>query len=395
LNPSILLDKTQQFINQHLHDDLTKLFFKKSPFSDITIQELANQILAKNKSEKKLPTWFQLEKCYFPNKVSIEQTSSEITAEYKSKLVSGNTIIDITGGFGVDSYYFSKVFKTVIHCEIEKKLSKIVDYNFNQLKVKNIQFVSKNGIHFLKENNVFFDWIYIDPSRRNDEKEKVFLLKDCTPNVYENLDFLLTMTNQILIKTSPILDISSTIKELKFVKEIHVVAVQNEVKELLYILEKNYISKIKILTVNILKDYLQEFQFYYKDHESIKYSLPLTYLYEPNAAILKSGGFEKIASQMPVFKLHKHTHLFTSDEIIDFPGRIFKVESVKNYDKKLLKKFFPDNKANVTVRNFPKSVAQIRKETSLKDGGNFYIFFITDLNDNLKVIICKKKLTYP
>ena len=230
MNPSILLDKTQQFINQHLHDDLTKLFFKKSPFSDITIQELANQILAKNKSEKKLPTLFQLEKCYFPNKVSIEQTSSEITAEYKSKLVSGNTIIDITGGFGVDSYYFSKVFKTVIHCEIEKKLSKIVDYNFNQLKVKNIQFVSKNGIHFLKENNVFFDWIYIDPSRRNDEKEKVFLLKDCTPNVSENLDFLLTMTNQILIKTSPILDISSTIKELKFVKEIHVVAVQNEVK---------------------------------------------------------------------------------------------------------------------------------------------------------------------
>jgi len=122
LNSAILFDEAQHFINFHLHDDLTKLLFKGSPFSDITIQELANQILAKNKSEKKLPTWFGLKKCYFPDKVSIEQTSSEITAEYKSKLITGNSIIDITGGFGVDSFYFSKVFKSIIHCEIDKKL---------------------------------------------------------------------------------------------------------------------------------------------------------------------------------------------------------------------------------------------------------------------------------
>lgn len=390
MNPAILLDETQQFINQHLHDDLTKLLFKGSPFSNITIQELANQILAKNKSEKKLPTWFQLKKCYFHHKGSIEQSSSEITAEYKSKLVSGNLILDITGGFGVDSFYFSKVFDTVIHCEIEEKLSKIVGYNFNQLKVKNIQFVSQDGIHSLKENNDFFDWIYIDPSRRDDEKEKVFLLKDCSPNVPENLDFLFTRTNKILLKTSPILDISSAIKELKFVKEIHVIAVQNELKELLFILEKDYLSLIKIHTINILKEKSQEFSFVFENKEISNYSLPLTYLYEPNAAILKSGGFEQIASQMSVFKLHKHTHLYTSDAIIDFPGRIFKVEAVINYDKKQLKKLFHDNKANVTIRNFPKSVTQIRKETGLKDGGNFYIFLTTDLNNNLKVIICKK-----
>jgi len=390
LNSAILFDEAQHFINFHLHDDLTKLLFKGSPFSDITIQELANQILAKNKSEKKLPTWFGLKKCYFPDKVSIEQTSSEITAEYKSKLITGNSIIDITGGFGVDSFYFSKVFKSIIHCEIDKKLSKIVAHNFKQLQIKNTQFISENGIHYLKEKKDFFDWIYIDPSRRNDENEKVFLLKDCAPNVPENLDFLFTKTNQILIKTSPILDISSTIKELKFVKEIHIVAVQNEVKELLFILEKNNAPKIKIITINILKEKIQEFQFFHKEQESVKYSLPLSYLFEPNAAILKSGGFEQIASQMSVFKLHKHTHLYTSDIIIDFPGRIFKVESVINYDKKKLTKHFPQSKANITIRNFPKSVALIRKQTGLKDGGDFYVFFTTDLNNHLKVIICKK-----
>lgn len=390
MNSAILLKETQQFINNHLNDDLTKMILKGSPLKEITIQELANQILAKKKSEKKLPTWYQLKNCYFPNKVSIEQTSSEITAAYKSKIVSGNTIIDITGGFGVDCYYFAKEFLEVFHCEIEEDLSKIVAHNFSLLNVKNVQIISGDGIEYLKTTTHFFDCIYMDPSRRNDAKEKVFLLKDCAPNVPENLDFLFTKTHQILIKNSPILDISSTIKELKFVKEIHVVALQNEVKEVLYILEKKHLSDIKILTTNILKEKNQIFNFHWKKQETNNYSLPLTYLYEPNAAILKSGGFEQITTQLGVFKLHKHTHLYTSDTLIDFPGRIFRIEKILNYDKKYLKNLFSENKANITTRNFPKTVAQIRKETNLKDGGTAYVFFITDANNNLKVIVCKK-----
>lgn len=390
MNSAILLDETQQFINLHLNDDITKLIFKGSPFSDISIQELANQIIAKNKSEKKLPTWFQLKKCYFPEKVSIEQTSSEITAEYKSKLVSGNSLIDITGGFGVDSYYFSKVFNSVIHCEIDEDLSRIVTHNFEQLEIKNIKFFSTNGIDFLSETNDFFDWIYIDPSRRNDEKEKVFLLKDCAPNIPENLNFLFTKTNQILLKTSPILDISSVIKELKFVKEIHIVAVQNEVKELLFILEKEFVSKIKLHTINILKEKSEKFSFFIEKKETSNYSAPLTYLYEPNAAILKSGGFDQITNQFTIYKLHKHSHLYTSNSLIDFPGRSFKIINILKYDKKALKKFIPENKANISIRNFPKTVAQIRKETGLKDGGDFYIFFTTDLNEKLICLLTIK-----
>lgn len=390
MNATILLDESQQFIKNHLQDNLTKLILKGSPISGVSIQELANQIVAKNKSEKKLPTWFSKEKIYYPEKISIEQTSSEITANYKSKLVSGKKLIDITGGFGVDCYYFSKHISEVFHCEINPDLSTIVSHNYQQLQAKNITTISGNGIDYLEKTDDFFDWIYIDPSRRNDLKEKVFLLKDCLPNVPKYLDFLLTKTNQILIKVSPILDIISTINELKFVSEIHIIALQNEVKELLFLIDKNSAKNIKILTINILNSKKEEFNFYINDQITADYELPLSYLYEPNAAILKSGGFHQIATEFNLFKLHKHSHLYTSKALIDFPGRRFKIEHIFKYDKKIFKKLIPENKANITIRNFPKTVAQIRKETNLKDGGNVYLFFTTDLKDNHICLLTKK-----
>jgi hypothetical protein len=390
LNSAILLEESQQFINVHLNDDLTKIIFKGSPFKNISIQELANQIAAKKKSETKLPTWFHLKKCYFPDKISIEQTSSETTAQYKSNLVSGEKLIDITGGFGVDSYYFSEQVSKVIHCEINQDLSTIVAYNYQQLQIENIDTISGDGIDYLQKTSDIFDWIYIDPSRRNDHKEKVFLLKDCLPDVPKYLDFLFTKTNQILIKVSPILDISSTINELKFVTEIHIIAVQNEVKELLFLVNKNSDKDIKIFTINILNQENQKFDFFINQQSTANYELPLSYLYEPNAAILKSGGFDEIAIQFGIYKLHKHSHLYTSASLIDFPGRRFQIESMCNYDKKVLKKLIPENKANITTRNFPKTVAQIRKETNIKDGGNLYLFFTTDINEKLICLFTKK-----
>ncbi|AUC22549.1 MULTISPECIES: class I SAM-dependent methyltransferase [Polaribacter] len=391
MNKAILSPEIQQFITDNLKSNITKLILKGSPFRDISVQELANQIVAKQKSEHKLASWFSTENIYYPPKISIEQTSSEITAAYKNNLVSGNSIIDITGGFGVDCFYFSKKFKEVIHCEINEDLSEIVKHNYQKLQVKNITTFSGDGLEYLKNHKAKFDCIYIDPSRRNDLKGKVFLLNDCLPNVPENIDFLFTKTNQILIKNSPILDITSTINELKFVKEIHIIAVNNEVKELLFLLEKEYSDPIKIRTVNIGKKEIQTFNFNYKEAVNSEYSEPLTYLYEPNAAILKSGGFHEISQQLKVFKLQQHSHLYTSDEIIDFPGRVFKIENVLSYDKKKLKKLVVENKANITTRNFPKTVAQIRKDTKIKDGGNTYLFFTTLNTTEYIVILCKKK----
>jgi uncharacterized protein YlbG (UPF0298 family) len=390
LNLSILQAIVQEFIDDNLKSNITKLILKGSPFDKISTQEVANQIVAKQKAAQKLPTWFATKNIYYPPKISIEQTSSEITAAYKANLVSGSSIIDITGGFGIDCYYFSKQFNHVIHCEINEELSTIVNHNYQQLNVKNIDTFSGNGIDFLKKTKETFDCIYIDPSRRNDSKGKVFLLKDCLPNIPENIDFLFTKTNQILVKNSPILDISSAISELKFVKEIHVIAIKNEVKELLFLLENNYEKDIRIKTINILQEDSQEFMFNFNEEIASQYSEPLTYLYEPNAAILKSGGFHQISKQLNLFKIHQHSHLYTSEKLIDFPGRCFKIIEVLNYDKKKIKKLIPENKANITTRNFPKTVTQIRKETNLKDGGNSYLFFTTNQNNDLKVIICKK-----
>ncbi|WP_435262682.1 THUMP-like domain-containing protein [Tenacibaculum sp. nBUS_03] len=392
MNKYILNNDVQSFINNNLKSDIDKLLFKGSPFKQVTIQELANQIIAKQKSEKKLSSWFNTDGIYYPSKVSIEQTSSEITASYKSSIVKGNTIIDLTGGFGVDSFYFSKKFKTVIHCEINKELSKIVDYNYVKLGVDNVNTIPNNGIEYLKETSEIIDCIYIDPSRRNDIKGKVFLLTDCLPNVPDNIDFLFSKSDTILIKNSPILDISATINELMFVKEIHIIAIKNEVKELLFLLEKNYSDDIKVNTCNYVKNNkLDVFNFSLSLTTEVSFNLPLNFLYEPNSAILKSGGFNQISSYYCLDKLHQHSHLYTSELLKEnFPGRAFIIEKYFKYNKKRIRKEILEKQANITIRNFPKTVTQLRKETKLKEGGDVYLFFTTNFNNESIVIKCKK-----
>lgn len=390
MNPEILSPEVQQYITANLEADTAKLLFKGSPFSNVSIQELVTQIISKKKSQTKLPNWFKTKNIYFPPKVNIEQTSSEITAKYKSSLISGESLIDITGGFGVDCYYFSKKIKEVTHCELNTKLSTIVNNNYQQLKINNIETVSGDGIDFIINSKKKYDWIYIDPSRRSEQNQKVFLLKDCLPNIPENLDLLFQKSSNLLIKNSPILDLSKTIEELKFVKEIHVIAINNDVKELLFLLKKNYTKKVLIKTINFNKNKEQYFDFQLNNKKISIYSEPKKYIYEPNSAILKSGGFHEISYQLKIEKLHQHSHLYTSNELIEFPGRRFYVNHVCNYNKKEILKHLIDKKANITTRNFPETVAQIRKKTKIKDGGSNYLFFTTVNNNKLIVLICSQ-----
>ncbi len=390
MNEALLHKEVQQFINDHLKSDLSKLILKGTPFKDVKIQELAAQIQSKSKSRDKLPTWFHTNSIYYPKSLSIEQTSSELTAQYKASLIDGDQLIDLTGGFGVDSYFFAKKFKSVIHCEIDTELSKIVRYNFIQLGLKNITSFNTNGIDELSKNETFFDWIYIDPSRRDALKTKVFKLEDCLPDVGKHLDLFLERSHNVMIKLSPLLDISLTIKDLKFVKEIHVVAVKNEVKELLILIQKGYEGPSKIKTINIVASGQQTFEGYFPSNADVEFSAPQKHLYEPNSALLKSGLFNEVSSELNAPKLHSNSHLYTSDELLDFPGRRFTILSVFKYNKKLLKRNFKPKSANITTRNFHDSVAEIRKRTGIKEGGNDYLFFTTDIEDNSIVIHCKK-----
>lgn len=388
---SILYPKVQEFIQDQLGVSIAKLALQKNPFPEIDWLTILNQIEAKTKSREKLPTWFSTKAIIYPSKLSIEQTSSERTAEYKSSLIAGNSLIDLTGGFGVDDYYFAKKINKITHCEINSDLSEIVGHNFKQLGVTNIECIAGDSLTTLQSTTEKWDWMYIDPSRRNDTKGKVFMLKDCLPNVPENLDFYFEKSDAILIKTAPLLDIAAGLSELQNVKTIHIVAIENEVKELLWELHKNYLGAIGIKTVNLTKDATNSFDFILNQESTeANYSLPKRYLFEPNSAIMKSGGFNAISVQYRLDKLHKHSHLYTSNELIDFPGRVFEIQHAIPYSKKEIKIHLENSKQNITTRNFPETVELIRKKWKIKDGGDSYCFFTTDMNNDKIVLICTK-----
>ena len=379
------------YISKNLSTDVFKVILKKQIFPKVTNKEIAEQISAKAKSKKKLPTYFNTPNIYFPNKVNIEQTSSEKTAEFKSKIVTGNTMIDATGGFGVDSMYFSKEFKKTVYIEENKELFEIVKVNSNKLGLNNIKHLNDDGIEYVKKIDTVIDLLYIDPSRRNKENKKVHFLSDCTPLIDHDLIESLQNFKTILIKCSPIIDLKKTINDLKVVSKIYIVGINNEVKEVLFKLNKQSNNDIKIKCIDLSNRDL-DFEFNINEIDNKKNndnSEVLNYLYVPNSMILKSGAFGLICDRYDVKKLNTNSHLYTSKELIDFPGRVFTVNSVVNYSKRNLKDL-NISKANITTRNFPIDVKDIRKKSKILDGGEDYLFFTTN-HTNEQIIIKTKK----
>ena len=388
----ILKPEIQAFIEHNIDNSISKLALQKNPFPAVEWASILNQIEAKSKAKRKLPTWFVAPSIFYPKKISIEQTSSEKAAFYKASLLTGTNLIDLTGGFGVDAYFFSKNIKEVTHCELDNELSEIVKHNFKQLQVNNISCYTGDSTEILKTLDKKWDVIYIDPSRRNDVKGKVFMLKDCLPNVPKNLEFYFKYSNEIFVKTAPILDITAGKTELQHIKAIHIIAVDNEVKELLWELNASFYGATTIKTVNILKENIEKFDFILNANtESVSYCLPQNYLYEPNSAIMKSGGFDEISVYYEINKLHKHSHLYTCDVLKPFAGRTFEILHAIAYHKTQMKSFLANKQANITTRNFPESVENIRKKWKIKDGGEMYCFFTTDMNNEKIVLICTKK----
>ena len=390
MNSRLLDTDVVDFLVQNEQKSVTDLILKGSPFKDVTPQELAQQLVGRQKSKKKLPTWYASAEVIYPPNLHIEQTSSEFTAAYKSQLVSGNLLVDSTGGFGVDSVYFAKQIKQVIHCDLNKNLQEIAHHNFRVLGCKNINSHNANGIQTALQTSSL-DWLYIDPSRRNDTKGKVFFLKDCLPNVPSIQEECLEKVRNILIKTAPILDISVGMAELKNVKEIHIVGVKNEVKELLWVLEKGYNAEPKIIAANITAQQTECIQLQLNTEKKACCTLNdvSNYLYEPFASVMKTGAFNWLSEHYQVNKLHVNSHLYTSENKSYFPGKVFKVQQVLTYNKKELKQFIGE-KVNVVTRNFKLSVAQLRKKYKLKEGEERFLFFTTNLHNQQIVIDCKK-----
>jgi 16S rRNA G966 N2-methylase RsmD len=373
LNKAILTPEVQAFIAANLNADVHRIAMSKSQFPQVSGQEIAGQIAARKRAEKKLPTWFTHEQIYYPALISIEQSSSEVTAAYKSTLIKGDQVIDLTGGLGVDAYYFAQLAKSVVHCEINAELSEIAAHNAQILGANNIKFLPTDGIAYIKSSEAQQGTVYVDPARRS-EAGKVFLLKDCTPNVVDNLDELLSKSERIIIKTSPLLDISAGIKELKHVSEVEVISTRNECKELLFIIDKGYQGPVKITSVAINAT-IKKISFPESEAEApelVQAGL-LMYLYEPDVALLKSGKFNEIGREFGLQKLDVQSQLYTSNDFIqEFPGRIFRItDSVSITNLKKQKQLA----GNVIVRNYPDKPERLIKQFKIKPAAEEFLIF--------------------
>ena len=385
----------KKFIADHAQDDVKKLALQAARFQHIDMPFVLRQITGMQKIKNKIPAFYEHTEILYPAQLSLEQSSSESTAKYKSELCEGETFADLTGGFGIDCYFISRKFSQSTYVERNTELCQIAINNFEVLGVKNITVINKQSEDFLAEMPAV-DCIFIDPARRGVAGNKVVHLSDCEPDVALLHDLLLQKADQVLIKLSPILDISLALKDLVQTKEVHIVSVDNECKEILFLLNRSENKNLIIKTININK----QSDFHRFDYPFSKETTTLAtpakaiqaYLYEPNSSIMKSGAFNLVSTEFGIDKLHKNTHLYTSDRLIShFPGRIFLVEKVSGSTKQEIRKLQKTvSKANIAVRNYPLSVEEFRKKTGIKDGGDHYIFACKTANDTNSIIQCRR-----
>lgn len=365
----LLSPEIQKFIFENQAVNIQDLLLKKSPFPEVSMQDIVQQIKGLQVAQRKFPFLLQ-DGIVFPPQLNLEQASSEKTAHYKSNILKGKKLIDLTCGFGIDAYYLSKNFEEVTLVEQNAELLDIVAHNWNILN-KKATFINQKLEDFLNENQSRFDVLYLDPARRDQHQNKVFLLEELSPNLLEIQNQLLEISEEIVIKLSPLIDLKYLITVLHRIAKIEIIAVKNDVKEVLvFIQSKKETEKILCRCVN-LETEEPPFEFYFGEEESETiYSEPEEYLYIPNNAVLKSGAFNEVSRKFRLKKLHSNTHLYTSDvELTNFPGRQLMVEII---EPKSLKK---GERYNIISKNHPLKPEEIKKKYKLKDGGDQYLVF--------------------
>ena len=386
---------TKQFIKDHLHDDVHELALKYHDNAKVDMALALRQIEARQLLQKKVPSWSANDDLLFPPHLSIEQCSSEATARYKASLLQGNIFADLTGGLGVDCFFISQNFRHAVYVEQNPELGTLAEHNFTVLNTP-VQIHNASAETYLDRCEPV-DGIFLDPARRDTNGRKTVSIADCTPNVIALQDLLLQKAHRVMVKLSPMLDISKALQELRQVKEVHVVAVANECKELLFVLEQNYNEPPMFTCVNLSSDQ-PSVSFTQEEERNAPVRLAAevsAYLYEPNAALMKAGCFRLLTQRYQLSKLHPNSHLYTSENLIpDFPGRIFQVEGWAPYNKKLKQTLLADvEKASIATRNFPMSVAELRKVLGIADDDHVYLFATTLTGDRKVIVKTTKAVT--
>ncbi|GAB6010192.1 THUMP-like domain-containing protein [Dysgonomonas reticulitermitis] len=381
------------FVKEHENDDIRVLALHATQYPEIDMQLAIRQIKGRQIAKEKIPGWYINEKILYPKHLSLEQSSSEKTARYKATLVAGDNMVDLTGGMGVDFSFLATKFKHAVYVEQQTELTEIAAHNFKELGLTNVTVKNTEALSYLQEMPPA-DLIYIDPARRDAIGRKTVSIEDCTPNILE-LESLLSEKGKLaMIKLSPMLDISLALKSLSGISDVHIVSHNNECKELLFI-KRKVNSETRYHCVNIQKEKTDILSFtrVQEEETAIVYkSQTGKYLYEPNASITKAGAYKYLSTYYKIDKIHPNSHLYTSDSYIpDFHGRSFIIENVCSLNKKEVKQYLHNIKqANITTRNFPLSVQELRKRTGLKDGGDIFIFATTLADEKKVLLICKK-----
>ncbi len=388
---SIMDSITQQFIRENLNADVPTLALKKAPVgTDFSLA--LRQIAARQLLQKKVPQWAENEDLLFPSHLSIEQCSSEAAAKYKAGLLGGKSFADLTGGLGIDTYFISQRFQSADYVEQQTELCVLARNNFSVLKA-NVKVWNETAESYLSRCEPL-DCVFIDPARRDKHGRKTVSIVDSTPDVGALQGLLLQKAERVMIKLSPMLDIIQALNTLHHVKEVHVVAVANECKEMDFVLERSHQGAVLFTCANLLT-HQPEFRFRIEEEKNCACRMSdvvLHYLYEPHPALLKAGCYKLLSERFDVFKLHKNSHLYTSERLVsNFPGRIFEVEAWSPLNKKVKQLLLPDvERASVAVRNFPLSVGALRKALKVDDGDKTYLF-ATTLKGEKKVLIRTKK----
>ncbi|MDD6909014.1 MAG: SAM-dependent methyltransferase [Bacteroidaceae bacterium] len=396
-----LSPETLAFIDSHRGDDVRTLALQAKKYPAVDMAEAVVQIAGYQIAEKKVPLWAQTAGIRYPQHLSMEQCSSEVTARYKASLVSGDTLTDLTAGWGVDCSFLARNFRCADYVERQETLCRIAAHNFPLLGLPHVRIHCADAVEYLQSMEPV-DCLFLDPARRDSHGGKTVAIAECEPDVCRLEPLLVEKGKTVMIKLSPMLDMASALRDLQYVRRIHVVSVNNECKELIILLrkapdeEEAAAGEVIISCEQVVNNSVhQQFQFTFSEEKSAGCPLAESvgnYLYEPGAALLKAGPYRLLATRYGVEKLHPNSHLYTSSGLVDFPGRRFRVTAVSGFGKKDLKVLLEGvEKANLTVRNFPSSVAELRKKLKLKEGGDTYLF-ATTLASGEKVLIRGEKV---
>lgn len=405
---TIMNDKTREFVAMHRDEDVRELALKAKRVEGLDLSLALDQIAGWQIASKKLPQWASCEGIIYPPHISMEQCSSQFTAQYKSEiaqtllasaatvrarvsdsaesdtLVAKRAMVDLTGGFGVDFSYLARGFSQATYVERQRHLCDLAEHNMAALGLDQARIVCGDGVEYLRQMGPV-DFIYLDPARRDEHGSRTYAIEDCTPNVFELRDLLLSKSQYTLVKLSPMLDWRKAVADFDgTVREVHIVATGNECKELLLVLGQQVHEEPSAPRVFCVNDNQRI------DYDSAAYTQGLriggkplpevkNYLYEPNASIMKAGCFDLVEERFGVTQVGPSSHLFVSaTPVADFPGRGFAIEAIGGMNKKDIKRLLNGTKqANIAVRNFPLTAPQLRKKLKLADGGPVYLFGTT------------------